>query len=640
MNAHAQNDPSPMCLAALEYARRNKPVFPCGHDKAPMVGGGFKAASTDEAQIRKWWAMWPWAMIGMPTGRASGITAIDCDTKNGLDGRESLRALAAPHGGLPDTIEILTPSGGCHLWFETPDAEIRNSASKIAPGVDVRGEGGYIIVPPSAVLGGKRYELEASSPATPAPMPQWLVARCQQPERLAEPPGGQSNGQTGGDGVWQGSRSDYLARYAGRLAYAGLNADQILAATLAENQRACRPPLSEAEIRSTVAKSASAWVHRAQVEGDAEAAEEATANAIDGVPYVAAPDAVRSLTIPEYLIPGILERMALAELFGGWGSGKSAVMLDMYCRLAHGMPIHGRPTEPTLVVILAGEGQRGFMRRIAAWCKAHGVEPPANLVVIPQALPLGDREGEAALMATLARIAEDYGQDIGAVVVDTLARNFGSGDENSNADMGGFVASLGRVIHRFRCAVMALHHPGHNNKDRARGGSALAGALDLDLRLEALGAGRVLVTCVKAKDMDSAIRLDYALEGYPLEIEGETVWTVVAKEVQVDAIVSPELAEQQVRPMDREVLRVLRQAMHAARDRLERAGRNPGEAYIDARGWRELCEDEGVLKAAAKRQQFNGCRARLAAAGLVLEAGGGWAPLTTSSIDTDTDDAF
>lgn len=258
-----------MCNAALEYAKKGKPVFPCGRDKRPMIGGGFKNASTDETQIRDWWAMWPGAMIGMPTGRASGVVAIDCDCKNGIDGRESLRVLAAPHGGLPDTIEILTPSGGCHLWYEAPNAEIRNSASKLAPGVDVRGEGGYVIVPPSAVLGGKRYELEASSPASPAPMPRWLVERCRQPERKEPPPGGQS------DGVGQGSRSDYLARYAGRLAYAGLDADQIFAAVIAENQRACRPPLSEAEIRATVAKSASAWVYRAQVEGDAEAVDAA-----------------------------------------------------------------------------------------------------------------------------------------------------------------------------------------------------------------------------------------------------------------------------------------------------------------------------------------------------------------------------
>jgi putative DNA primase/helicase len=131
---------------ALEYARRDIPVFPCRRkDKAPLTKHGFKDATCKLAQIRAWWDTWPSAMIGVPTGAASGIDVVDLDVKPDefIDGRKHL-----PNWKDLSCTVVTTPRGGAHVYFQS-DGSVRNTTDRIAPGIDTRGKGGYIIVPPS-----------------------------------------------------------------------------------------------------------------------------------------------------------------------------------------------------------------------------------------------------------------------------------------------------------------------------------------------------------------------------------------------------------------------------------------------------------------------------------------------------------
>ena len=157
--------------AALVYAMSGKPVFPCrAKDKAPLVNGGFKAATDDTEQLRLWWSKWPDALIGMPTGKATGIFVLDVDSdpERGIDGEHSLSALVAQYGELPETKTIRTRRGGRHLYF-LMEPGIGNSAGKYGIGLDARGEGGYVIVPPSP-----GYTLIHDADAAKAP--EWLIA--------------------------------------------------------------------------------------------------------------------------------------------------------------------------------------------------------------------------------------------------------------------------------------------------------------------------------------------------------------------------------------------------------------------------------------------------------------------------------
>jgi putative DNA primase/helicase len=139
--------------AALGYARGGWPVFPCHWQgkrrKRPLIERGLLAATRDETQIRIWWARWPNALIGIPTGRATRLVVLDIDVKtpraNGFDTLADLGKSI-----LPETPMAHTASGGLHLCFGWPDhLEIRNSVGEkgLGPGLDVRGEGGYFIAP-------------------------------------------------------------------------------------------------------------------------------------------------------------------------------------------------------------------------------------------------------------------------------------------------------------------------------------------------------------------------------------------------------------------------------------------------------------------------------------------------------------
>jgi hypothetical protein len=158
--------------AALAYARRGVPVFPCEPGgKRPLTYDGFWEATTDLRVIERWWKRWPSANVGIPTGKKSGLLVLDVDLDNG--GPESLARLERADRPAPKTARVRTGGGGVHVFFRHPtDAEIRNSAGLLGPGLDVRGEGGYVVVPPSRTQSA--YEWVDRSPLANA---SWLIER-------------------------------------------------------------------------------------------------------------------------------------------------------------------------------------------------------------------------------------------------------------------------------------------------------------------------------------------------------------------------------------------------------------------------------------------------------------------------------
>jgi bifunctional DNA primase/polymerase-like protein len=172
---------------ALAYCRRCWPVFPCRRDnKQPLVRGGFHAATTDEPQIRWWLRSWPLALIGVPTGKTSGFVVLDVDVKR-LDAKGFDTLAELGHAVLRNTPMVHTASGGLHLYFDPAGRKIcntqRDRGSGIGRGLDVRGYGGYVIVPSP----GSGYDSDpfANLDILPlAPAPDWLVARRRSSMRL------------------------------------------------------------------------------------------------------------------------------------------------------------------------------------------------------------------------------------------------------------------------------------------------------------------------------------------------------------------------------------------------------------------------------------------------------------------------
>lgn len=169
------SEDGPFLRAALDYARDGRKVFPCDPaDKSPLTSNGFHGATLNHDVIRNWWLIRRDAMIGFPTGAVAGCWALDVDTTegHGLDGTSALAALEAQHGALPPTREHRTPSGGRHLLFSwDPARPIGCGAGDLPPGIQVRGNGGYVIAPPSVRPDGRSYEL-IDRPLADAP--DWL----------------------------------------------------------------------------------------------------------------------------------------------------------------------------------------------------------------------------------------------------------------------------------------------------------------------------------------------------------------------------------------------------------------------------------------------------------------------------------
>jgi len=246
--------PTPSSLdEALALAAKGFWVLPVkSKQKIPQIKEWQKLATTDQRIIRDWWGKWPNANVGIATGEESNLLVldVDADADKDLDGNETLDQLEQRYAGLPPTIEVLTPRGGRHLYFQyLKGQDIRNSAGALGEGLDIRGEGGYVVAPPSVLLKGRPYAWDVDHHPDETPLaapPDWLLALLM--ERVS------TRQQTGtptmnGD-IPKTQRNVTLTSLAGTMRRAGMDAEEIDAVLQVINTRRCTPPLSEAEVRT------------------------------------------------------------------------------------------------------------------------------------------------------------------------------------------------------------------------------------------------------------------------------------------------------------------------------------------------------------------------------------------------------
>jgi hypothetical protein len=249
-----------MLAAALDYALAGLLVLPlhaapggvcsCGKPdcdsagKHPRNSNGLTGASSDVAVVSEWWRRWPDANVGIRTGHESGIVVLDVDPRHG--GIGSLETLKRKHGGIPTGPQVLTGSGGQHLYFAFPENGIRNSAGKLGDGLDVRGDGGYVVVPPSRHETGNAYTWLRPFNRETLPDPGELFADAVK----------RRNGTAAkvADVIPEGQRRAAMLTVAGKLKRSGLTGAEILP-TLRELNRRCVPPLDEAELTSVACRS-------------------------------------------------------------------------------------------------------------------------------------------------------------------------------------------------------------------------------------------------------------------------------------------------------------------------------------------------------------------------------------------------
>lgn len=236
---------------ALAAAARGWYVFPIKpRGKEPLTAHGFKDATTDPKQIQAWIEQFPDCNWGLDTGR-SGLLVGDVDPKNGGD--VSWAELVAKHPELANTVRVQTQGDGLHLYWLRPPAnghgDLGNTVSHIAPGIDTRGAGGYVVIPPSIGPSGKPYRWatgHAPHEVAVAALPKVLFEMLQRPKdrpvhAVAVP-----------EVIADGKRNDTLFRMAAGLQRKGYSAQAMLACLKEENRARCRPPLPDREVETIV----------------------------------------------------------------------------------------------------------------------------------------------------------------------------------------------------------------------------------------------------------------------------------------------------------------------------------------------------------------------------------------------------
>ena len=240
---------------ALEYAALGWPVFPlhglqlgfctcarrvCSNPgKHPLTPRGLDDATVDPERIRAWWAQWPSANIGLRTG--DGLVVLDVDDQRPLE-------------GLPLTPTVESGKGS-HLYFTTPGPV--GNAVALVPGVDLRGERGYVVAPPSRHVSGSRYQWRVTLAVPMATLPPWVLTKMAEPRAhaLREQPDS-TQGKTASrpvpDMIPEGQRRDALWRLGRRLKLKDWSAESITRKLRKVNAEQCQPPLGTWELEHTI----------------------------------------------------------------------------------------------------------------------------------------------------------------------------------------------------------------------------------------------------------------------------------------------------------------------------------------------------------------------------------------------------
>ena len=273
---------------ALRYASQGLPVFPvwpalefkpgrfvCGcpsglrcrhpakHPLGSLARNGRNDATIDEAKIRDWWTVWPNANISIATG--NGLVVVDIDPRHGGD--VTLAELEAKHGKLPQSWRVKTGGNGTHIYFRAPaDIIIKDDSSgrMLGKGIDIKGQTGSAVAPPSNHESGGIYKWDKESGELAA-MPDWLVAALATPAAAEKAASGPETWRgLVRKGLTDGQRNEEVTRLAGHLLRRYVDPIVVLELMLAFNDARGRPPLTPDEVTETVNKIAKRELKRRQ----------------------------------------------------------------------------------------------------------------------------------------------------------------------------------------------------------------------------------------------------------------------------------------------------------------------------------------------------------------------------------------
>lgn len=548
-------------IIPLHWIAKNK--CSCGRGdcaspaKHPLTQHGLKDASNDPDQIKAWWKQYPKANIGICTGSISGgLIVIDIDTAKGGDVRTV---------DIPITLEVET-GAGFHFWLKSNQI-IRNSAGKLGQGIDTRGEGGYVVAPPSLHYSGRIYAFRNQDPI--AELPPEILAKLQ-PEIDQEDPTLILRYDSGLDDVFpDGQRDVLLTSMAGKLRRQGFSQEEIEAALLTANQKRCNPPLTDRQVRK-IARSVSRYTPAVQIPSDVEDSpdlilpdddnsdveplpidinqEPDSTNQLPPNPFPTPPGrdpllgAITleqlNLTVfgrPEMILQGLSK--------GDWGLvigigsvGKTTFLHNVCICLAAGrpfLPIVPDGQVPRRILYLDFESNPWRLQSQLRLLQESLTDEEKNLVgqnlhlaIEPEINGVPWRLTDIPSLLNLAKYIQKHQIDL--VVVDTLAQAASLTDENNNAEVQRKVVTpIRRLVKHCDVAVLLLHHEGKGKMQsgenytqyKARGASSLIDAARYQITLTPADKEKKgQIEVVNSKDKGEGFR------GVIMELDQKTRW--------------------------------------------------------------------------------------------------------------------
>ena len=307
-----------------------------------------------------------------------------------------------------------------------------------------------------------------------------------------------------------------------------------------------------------------------------------------------------------YLVKGVLPASGIGQVFGNSHAGKSFVLIDLACHLALGWDWHGYKVKKTAVLYIAAEGVAGLKLRFRAWFQDHGVDPPPNLRIRTIPANLTADGATAALRERMNRLPDPPG----AVFVDTLATNFGSGSENDAEDMNAAIAGLKVLMESG--LLLSAHHTGHGDKTRSRGHSSLFAALDVELHVTQDADKIIRVGHTKLRDgdkLDAIVAFNLKKVSLPwADVDGDPLNSAVL--VKAEHVPQCSANAERLPASQRVALDALKTAL------IEHGVEEKGVVSVTEEQWRQAAYSAGISGGdtdRAKRQAFQRARLDLAA---------------------------
>ena len=539
----AESQPSSLD-AAVSYAGRGQPVLPlhtisggncsCGRThctspgKHPLTEHGLTDATTSEEMIRRWWTRWPDANVGVVTGESSSLVVVDIDARNG--GTESLRTLEAEHGSLPQTVEAKT-GGGRHLYFACPRIPLK-SRNGLRPGIDIKGDGGYVVAPPSTHVEG-RYAWVRDSDGPLADLPAWLLSAL---DHAPAPVAAQDGEER--EVLREGERNGEMTRVAGFLRSRAFTPSVVEEELQRFNQRRCDPPLDREEVRR-IAESVSGYPAGRPEERIRSAAPKVEASAEIKLRFRTAREIyAETPEKPSWVARPWVAAGAITEVVGkAKAAGKTTWLVHLIRRVLDGEPFLDQPTGRTAVVYLTEE-KRGTLREALGrvglterddlhfllWHETKGLTWPQVV--------------EAGVRRCI---------DVGAtmLVVDTLPQfaGFKGDQENNTGNALDALAPLQGAAAK-GIGVVVVRHERKSGGDvgvSGRGSSAFAGAVDIVLSISRPKDGgetrtRVISALARFDETPSHVTVELTDDGYRVVSWGEQSAGERAAAATLDAI--------------------------------------------------------------------------------------------------------